>query len=84
MPRHAGVIGDTRDTGQFGGESDTGCRDTEQFVEDSETANSDIVMDDLELYEEAEFDTETQLRLDTQVDRLLKGYDWTLSPLASK
>ena len=50
-------------------------------------ADGDIVksyiMDDMEMYEEAEFDAETQLRLDTQVDKLLKGYDWTLSPLAS-
>ena len=41
-------------------------------------------MDDMDMYEEAEFDTETQIRLDTAVDKLLKGYDWTLSPLASK
>ena len=41
-------------------------------------------MDDMDLYEEAEFDDETQLRLDTQVDKLLKGYDWTLAPLANR
>ena len=41
-------------------------------------------MDDLEMYEETEFDSETQQRLDVEVDKLLKGYDWTLSPLANK
>ena len=41
-------------------------------------------MDDMEMYEEAEFDAETQDRLDTQVDKLLKGYDWTLAPLANR
>jgi len=40
--------------------------------------------DELEMYEEAEFDAETQQRLDCEVDKLLKGYDWTLSPLANK
>ena len=41
-------------------------------------------MDHIHLYEEPEFDAETQERLDSQVDRLLKGYDWTLAPLANK
>ena len=41
-------------------------------------------MDELEMYEEPEFDAETQARLDTQVDKLLKGYDWTLAPLANR
>ena len=41
-------------------------------------------MDHIHLYEEPEFDAETQERLDCQVDRLLKGYDWTLAPLANK
>ena len=36
------------------------------------------------MYEEVDFDCETQQRLDVEVDRLLKGYDWTLSPLANK
>lgn len=40
--------------------------------------------EELEMYEEAEFDVETQQRLDCEVDKLLKGYDWTLSPLANK
>ncbi len=44
--------------------------------------NSSFCMDDLDLYEE--LDSETQARLDHCVDRLLKGYDWTLSPLAQK
>ena len=41
-------------------------------------------MENIHLYEEPEFDAETQERLDSQVDRLLKGYDWTLAPLANK
>ena len=62
-------------------------------------------MDDLDMYEEPEFDAETQERLDSQVsdhvisqcchnltnvsscpqvDKLLKGYDWTLAPLANR
>ena len=56
---------------------------TLQFVADGDIVKS-YIMDDMEMYEEAEFDAETQLRLDTQVDKLLKGYDWTLSPLANK
>jgi hypothetical protein len=39
-------------------------------------------LEDLDLYDE--LDSETQARLDHCVDRLLKGYDWTLSPLANK
>ena len=34
--------------------------------------------------EEIEFDVQTQRRLDEAVDKLLKGYDWTLAPLANK
>jgi hypothetical protein len=34
--------------------------------------------------EEIEFDEQTQIRLDLCVDKLLKGYDWTLAPLANK
>ena len=41
-------------------------------------------MEHIHLYEEPEFDAETQERLDSQVDKLLKGYDWTLAPLANK
>ena len=41
-------------------------------------------MEELDMYEEVDFDCETQQRLDVEVDRLLKGYDWTLSPLANK
>ena len=35
-------------------------------------------------YEEVQFDQQTQARLDAAVDKLLKGYDWTLAPLAQK
>ena len=38
----------------------------------------------LDGYEEIEFDSQTQARLDNAVDKLLKGYDWTLAPLAQK
>jgi hypothetical protein len=34
--------------------------------------------------EDTQFDVQTQVRLDADVDRLLKGYDWTLAPLANK
>ena len=34
--------------------------------------------------EDTQFDAQTQARLDSDVDRLLKGYDWTLAPLANK
>ena len=43
--------------------------------------------EDNEMIDEAEdtqFDAQTQARLDSDVDRLLKGYDWTLAPLANK
>ena len=40
--------------------------------------------DMIEDVEETQFDVQTQARLDLQVDRLLKGYDWTLAPLANK
>ena len=39
---------------------------------------------DLDDFPEAEFDQQTQARLDAAVDRLLKGYNWTLQPLANK
>ncbi len=39
---------------------------------------------DDEAEEEIEFDQQTQSRLDDAVDKLLKGYDWTLAPLANK
>ena len=42
-------------------------------------------MDDYTIeYEEVKFDQQTQARLDAAVDQLLKGYDWTLAPLAQK
>lgn len=41
----------------------------------------DYNMDD---YDMVEFDQQTQQRLDSAVDKLLKGYDWTLAPLANK
>ena len=42
-------------------------------------------MDDYTIeYEEVQFDQQTQARLDSAVDKLLKGYDWTLAPLAQK
>ena len=44
----------------------------------------DYHLDDLDFAEVAEFDQQTQARLDAAVDRLLKGYDWTLQPLANK
>ena len=43
--------------------------------------------DDMEDYaspEEIQFDSQTQARLDAAVDKLLKGCDWTLAPLAQK
>ena len=41
-------------------------------------------MDDSGDYDLVEFDHQTQMRLDSAVDRVLKGYDWTLAPLAQK
>ena len=41
-------------------------------------------LEDLEDFQETEFDQQTQARLDAAVDRLLKGYNWTLQPLANK
>lgn len=38
----------------------------------------------MEDFEPVEFDSQTQARLDEAVDKLLKGYDWTLAPLAQK
>ena len=43
--------------------------------------------DDSDMIDDAEdtqIDSQTQARLDSDVDRLLKGYDWTLAPLANK
>ncbi len=40
--------------------------------------------DDDEDMEVTELDAQTQARLDAVVDKLLKGYDWTLAPLANK
>jgi hypothetical protein len=41
-------------------------------------------LDDLDDFPEVEFDQQTQVRLDAAVDTLLKGYNWTLQPLANK
>ena len=46
-----------------------------------QSANNSYNMDD---YDVVEFDQQTQARLDSAVDKLLKGYDWTLAPLANK
>ena len=40
--------------------------------------------EDDEDMEVTELDAQTQARLDAVVDKLLKGYDWTLAPLANK
>ena len=40
--------------------------------------------DEDEEMEVTELDAQTQARLDNVVDKLLKGYDWTLAPLANK
>ncbi len=40
--------------------------------------------DDDDEMEVTELDAQTQARLDAVVDKLLKGYDWTLAPLANK
>ena len=40
--------------------------------------------DMIEDVEETQFDVQTQRRLDSAVDRLLNGYNWTLAPLANK
>ena len=34
--------------------------------------------------EETQLDDQTQTRLDSAVDRLLSGFNWTLAPLANK
>ena len=46
----------------------------------------EIDQDDMEEddSEETQFDAQTQARLDAAVDTLLKGYNWTLAPLANK
>ena len=44
----------------------------------------DYSLDDFDDHEEVHFDQQTQARLDNAVDKLLKGYDWTLAPLANK
>ena len=59
----------------------------EQFL--PESSGSDFVVDcvvngDEDEEDEIEFDVQTQRRLDAAVDKLLKGYDWTLAPLANK
>ena len=59
----------------------------EQFL--PESSGGDFVVDcvvngDEDEEDEIEFDAQTQRRLDAAVDKLLKGYDWTLAPLANK
>jgi hypothetical protein len=41
-------------------------------------------LDEYDLDEMEELDAQTQARLDKAVDKLLKGYDWQLAPLANK
>ena len=59
----------------------------EQFLAensgDGGGGGGDFVVDCVE-EDEIEFDVQTQRRLDAAVDKLLKGYDWTLAPLANK
>ena len=50
-------------------------------------AEEDILDEEEEMEEDCEmthFDAVTQARLDSAVDGLLKGYNWTLAPLANK
>ena len=65
----------------------------DQFVSESAAGGGDFVVDcvvvgggggGVDEEEEIEFDVQTQRRLDEAVDKLLKGYDWTLAPLANK
>ena len=62
----------------------------EQFLADN-SGGGDFVVDCVvgvdggnDEDDEIEFDVQTQRRLDAAVDKLLKGYDWTLAPLANK
>ena len=50
-------------------------------IDDGLDEEGNEIMEDAEV---ALFDAQTQARLDSDVDRLLKGYDWTLAPLANK
>ena len=61
-----------------------GEADSTEKSEVSASPSGEGRMEELDMYEEVDFDCETQQRLDVEVDRLLKGYDWTLSPLANK
>ena len=49
-------------------------------IDDGMDEDSDMIDD----AEDTQIDAQTQARLDSDVDRLLKGYDWTLAPLANK
>ena len=49
-------------------------------IDDGMDEESDMIDD----AEDTQIDAQTQARLDSDVDRLLKGYDWTLAPLANK
>ena len=60
----------------------------DQFMADTPVGGGDFVVDCVVVggdeEDEIEFDVQTQRRLDAAVDKLLKGYDWTLAPLANK
>ena len=63
----------------------------DQFLTDNPGGGGDFVVDCVVVgggggdeEDEIEFDVQTQRRLDAAVDKLLKGYDWTLAPLANK
>ena len=61
----------------------------DHFLADNPGGDGDFVVDCVvggggDEEDEIEFDVQTQRRLDAAVDKLLKGYDWTLAPLANK
>ena len=60
----------------------------DHFLADNPGGGDDFVVDCVVVggdeEDEIEFDVQTQRRLDAAVDKLLKGYDWTLAPLANK
>ena len=72
---HRGILGRAMQSGE------------QQFLAensgDGGGGGGDFVVDCVE-EDEIEFDVQTQRRLDAAVDKLLKGYDWTLAPLANK
>ena len=51
-----------------------------------EVDNLDEIDQDMEEDDDpdTQLDAQTQARLDSAVDNLLKGYNWTLAPLANK